>query len=260
MTIGRASAAEADYFEGDILGVKLFSQEVPATTIQNAFSAETLAAHIPQAPSESRRTEDGRLCLSPCSLQGPRWAAAAAAAAAARVTKPAVLLSCTDSLRRVEFNGRIGQTFLAVCPPDCLHAKALLEGCKFFTARSSICKASLHTGAMPKEGGEVLLTVAEGRTFYDASQGHFGFYSLLSSVCRAAIHAGALKDVGGEVEIIASRGRQRFSGSAVNGIASETSGEYIRSFVFVTPSSASSSAEGVEAISRSTAGSQRQLS
>ena len=174
MTIGRASAAEADYFEGDILGVKLFSQEVPATTIQNAFSAETLAAHIPQAPSESRRTEDGRLCLSPCSLQGPRWAAAAAAAAAARVTKPAVLLSCTDSLRRVEFNGRIGQTFLAVCPPDCLHAKALLEGCKFFTARSSICKASLHTVAMPKEGGEVLLTVAEGRTFYDASQGHFG--------------------------------------------------------------------------------------
>ncbi|CDI84603.1 Chromosome III, complete sequence, related [Eimeria praecox] len=173
MIIGRASAAEADYFEGDILGVKLFNQETPTATIQNAFTPETLAAHLPQAPSESRRTEDGRLCLSPCSVQGPLWAAAAAAAAA-RPTKPAVSLSCTDSLRRVEFNGCIGQKFLALCPPDCLHANAPLEGCKLFTSKSSICKAALHAGAVPKEGGEVLLTVSEGQPVYDASQGHFG--------------------------------------------------------------------------------------
>ncbi|CDJ60735.1 scavenger receptor protein SR2, putative [Eimeria maxima] len=176
MIIGRASAAEADYFEGDILGVKVFNQEAPVTTIRDAFAPETLAAHAPQAPSESRRTDDGRLCLSPCSLQGPLWAAAAAAAAAAKPTKPAVSLSCTDSLRRADFNGHIGQKFLAICPPDCLHANAPLEGCNLFTAGSSICKASLHSGAVPKEGGEVLLTVTEGLEFYDASQGHFGLF------------------------------------------------------------------------------------
>lgn len=179
MIIGRASAAEADYFEGDILGVKVFNQEAPVTTIRDAFAPETLAAHAPQAPSESRRTDDGRLCLSPCSLQGPLWAAAAAAAAAAKPTKPAVSLSCTDSLRRADFNGHIGQKFLAICPPDCLHANAPLEGCNLFTAGSSICKASLHSGAVPKEGGEVLLTVTEGLEFYDASQGHFGKQSFI---------------------------------------------------------------------------------
>lgn len=169
MIIGRASAAEADYFQGEILGIKLFSQEVPASTIQKAFIPETLAAHIPQAPSETRRTDDGRLCLSPCSSKILSWGGATT-----RSAKPAVFLSCGDSLRRPEFNGYVGQKILALCPPDCLHAAAPLEGCKTFTPKSSICKAGVHAGAIPKEGGELLVTVAEGLNSYEASQGHFG--------------------------------------------------------------------------------------
>ncbi|OEH79807.1 scavenger receptor protein sr1 precursor [Cyclospora cayetanensis] len=169
MMIGRASAAEADYFQGDILGVKLYNREVPVATIRNAFTAETLTVHLPQAPGESRRTEDGRLCLSPCTAQRPAWADEAS-----RPTKPAVVLSCTDSLRRHEFNGYVGQKVLAHCPPDCLHASGPLEGCKTYTSKSSICKAGLHSGALPKEGGELVVVVAEGLPSYDASQGHFG--------------------------------------------------------------------------------------
>lgn len=182
MIIGRASAAEADYFEGDILGVKLFNQEVPIATIQKAFSAEALAAHVPEVPSESRRTDDGRLCLSACSPQRPAWAAAAAAAAIP--AKHAVYLSCSDSLRRPEFNGHIGQKILAHCPPDCLQGIAPLEGCRYYTSKSSVCKAGLHAGAVPKEGGNLLVTLAAGRASYDASQGHFGGCRSPQRACR----------------------------------------------------------------------------
>lgn len=169
MVIGRANAAEADYFQGNILGVKLFNQEVPAPTIKNAFSPETLAAHIPQAPSESRRTDDGRSCLSACFPQKP-----ASADVAPRPTKPAIFLSCVDSIRRLEFNGYIGQKILASCPPECLHATGPLEGCKVYTSKTSICKAGLHAGAIPKEGGELLVTLVSGLASYEGSQGHFG--------------------------------------------------------------------------------------
>ncbi|KAL8448252.1 hypothetical protein Emag_004020 [Eimeria magna] len=187
----KAAVTEADYFEGDILGVKLYNQEVQAPTIQSAFSPASLAAHIPQAPSETRRTDDGRLCLSACSLQIP-----AGAGAPVRPTKPAISLSCVDSLRRPEFNNFTGQKILAVCPPDCLHVNAPLEGCKVFTPRSSICKAGLHAGAVPKEGGELVVTLVAGLTSYEASQGHFGSESF--------------------------------------GVMSDSSGAYIRSFVFAT--------------------------
>ncbi|CDJ48542.1 Multidomain scavenger receptor protein PbSR (Precursor), related [Eimeria brunetti] len=182
MIVGRASAAEADYFEGDILGIKVFNEEIPIATIRSALTPETLAAHLPQAPSESRRTEDGRLCLSPCSFQGPQWAAAAAAAAeaAGRSIRPAVSLSCSNCLRRPEFNGPLGHQFLVLCPPDCLHVNSVLEGCSLYSARSSICRAALHAGALPREGGEALVTVAAGLTAYDASQGHFGGLYILS--------------------------------------------------------------------------------
>ena len=169
MVIGRASAAEADYFQGDILGVKLYNKEVSASTIQNAFSPETLVAHIPQAPSESRRTDDGRLCLSPCSPQLP-------AGAGIKLTKPAVLLSCIDTIRRPEFDGFEGQKVLAICPPGCLHANVLLEGCKVFSSRSSVCKAGLHSGALPLEGGELVVTLVGGLTSYEASNGHHGSF------------------------------------------------------------------------------------
>ncbi|KAL8427591.1 hypothetical protein Efla_005766 [Eimeria flavescens] len=178
MVIGRASAAEADYFEGDILGVKLYNQEVSAATIRNAFSPESLAAHIPQAPSESRRTDDGRLCLSACTFQIP-----VGAGAPIRPTKPAVALSCVDSLSRPEFNNYAGQKVLAACPPDCLHANAPLEGCKIYTSRSSICKAGLHAGAIPKEGGELVVTLAVGLSSHEASHGHYGS---LSGACETA--------------------------------------------------------------------------
>ncbi|KAL8275977.1 hypothetical protein Esti_000093 [Eimeria stiedai] len=297
MVIGRASAAEADYFEGDILGVKLYNQEVQAPTIQSAFSPESLAAHIPQAPSETRRTDDGRLCLSACSLQIP-----AGAGAPVRPTKPAISLSCVDSLRRPEFNNFTGQKILAVCPSDCLHANAPLEGCKVFTSRSSICKAGLHAGAVPKEGGELVVTLVGGLTSYEASQGHYGIRSAQSTRpelrsfvvetappfrvlscdatglftiklgvrerelitcppgCMARVHVSVYgtalcpacvgpqymrepcclihihrqNDTGGEVEIIASEARQRFAGSESCGVMSDSSGAYIRSFVFAT--------------------------
>lgn len=169
MVIGRASAAEADYFQGEILGVKLFNQEVSPTTIQNAFTPETLVAHIPQGPSETRRTDDGRLCQSGCSSRVP-----AGDRAATKPTKPAIPLSCTDSLRRPEFNGFEGQRLLALCPPDCIHANTPLEGCRTFTPRSSICRAALHEGAIAPEGGEIVVTLMAGLTSYEASQGRYG--------------------------------------------------------------------------------------
>lgn len=54
-------------------------------------------------------------------------------------------------------------------------------------------------------------------------------------------------DAGGEVEIIESKARHRFSGSASHGVESESSGEYIRSFLFAVTPSVTSSTEGVSA-------------
>lgn len=169
MTIGRASVHESDFFIGNILGVKVFDQVLSPTGTGKPFDIETLPESLFREPSGPRMTEDGRICLSPCTPSHPSVPVVSSIS-----PRPAIVLSCTDSLFRPEFNGHTDKKYLVFCGPGCLYATSILEGCKSYSSRSSVCKAGLHSGVILEKGGYFLVTVREGLTDHSASRGHYG--------------------------------------------------------------------------------------
>ena len=122
-------------------------------------------------PGGERRTEDGRVCLTPCSPDEPfqeeqhSWPS---------LTNPSIALACTDDGWLPAFNGFSGSHFLVTCPEDCHKSKAPLKGTNVYTPDSSICKAALHVGVLDVHGGNAVVVLHNGISTYVSSEGKHG--------------------------------------------------------------------------------------
>ncbi|CBZ50802.1 hypothetical protein NCLIV_038770 [Neospora caninum Liverpool] len=176
LMIGRASATESDYFMGEITCVHLFDYVLSPAQIAQLRKEIGPVPEPGRVPRGLRRTEDGRVCISPCSPQEP-----SVNGGGRPPTNAPIQLKCEDTLLRPEFSGATGHKLLVSCPADCAHSPGPLHGCQIYSADSSICKAALHMGAIQRHGGEAVVTLHDGMSSYTASRGHYGVLSIATS-------------------------------------------------------------------------------
>lgn len=140
--------------------VRFLSKQVP----ESAGASDLM-------PGGERRTQDGRVCLSPCSPEEPfqeeehLWT---------HPTNPSIELACTDNGWLPAFNGFTDSRFLIRCPEDCHKAKAPLKGSKVYTPDTSVCKAAIHVGVLDLHGGDAVLVVHNGINNYTSGTGKHG--------------------------------------------------------------------------------------
>jgi hypothetical protein len=68
-----------------------------------------------------------------------------------------------------QIKGEAGDTFQVSCPDACLETDGYLVGTDVYTSNSSICKAGIHAGAIPRTGGLVVVQLQPGRPAYRGS-------------------------------------------------------------------------------------------
>jgi hypothetical protein len=90
----------------------------------------------------------------------------AAATTAQDVTGPLIEAGCTYDAQQIR--GKEGETFRISCPPGCEQGRRV-HGSGVYTADSDICRASIHAGAIPPEGGTVTVRLEPGRPAYRGS-------------------------------------------------------------------------------------------
>lgn len=176
--LGRASDSPSEFFKGDIFDVAVYNYVLAASQVASlaqpqAGSAASSVSVEDFTVGGERRTLDGRLCLSPCSMREPSANAVFSPEAESR-RQPAVALSCDDSALLSAFNGPTQSRFRVLCPHDCQRSKAPVRGSKVYAPQSSVCKAAMHAGMLDAEGGEVTLVLHNGIASYKASKGQHG--------------------------------------------------------------------------------------
>lgn len=79
------------------------------------------------------------------------------------------LLTCENSLRSLapEFR-ETGAVFSVLCPENC--SSATVWGTEVYTNDSSICRAAIHAGALPLEGGQTKVFAAPGQPAYTGTE------------------------------------------------------------------------------------------
>lgn len=154
---------------GDIAGVHLYDYVLSPAQIARLRKEAGPAPEPGRVSRGLRRTEDGRVCITPCSTEQPL-----AVEGGRPPTNAPVQLTCEDTLLKPQFNGVAGHKVLVSCPADCAYSKGELHGCQIYSADSSICKAALHAGAIQRHGGEAVVTTHDGLASYTASRGHYG--------------------------------------------------------------------------------------
>ncbi|CBZ52664.1 hypothetical protein NCLIV_024520 [Neospora caninum Liverpool] len=164
LTIGRAADSESEYFMGHITALKVFAYALSPEQVQQvAAEAGAGLGEGGPVPRGERRTDDGRVCLSPCSSEEPLLNEIPKSSLP---TNPAIQLTCEDTLRREEFNGVTEQRFLVSCPSGCTSKVAPVYGSKVYAEASSVCKAALHNGALTAQGGELVVATHSGLKSY----------------------------------------------------------------------------------------------
>ncbi|GIX61317.1 scavenger receptor cysteine-rich domain-containing protein [Babesia caballi] len=176
LIIGKSAETDSDFFVGQILSLEVFDYVMSPDQVQHHSrvlqSMDGNRIHSRHSPT--RMTVEGNLCLSKCvKMRAP----ASQGGLRGGPTNPAIHLACHDSLEDERFNGATGQEFLVSCSRSCLDPLLPLKGSKVYTPDSSICKAAVHAGAIPKEGGEAIVTILHGRESFDHCMGHYGVLS-----------------------------------------------------------------------------------
>lgn len=92
-------------------------------------------------------------------------AIAPAVAAAAEPTGPVIEAGCSYDARQLE--GKDGTAYRVSCPASC--EQGSVYGTGVYTADTSICRAGVHAGALPAEGGTVTVVLQPGRLAYRGS-------------------------------------------------------------------------------------------
>ncbi len=72
-------------------------------------------------------------------------------------------ITCNDSVKSL---GKTG-AFEATCPANCTTGS--VWGSQVYTTDSKICKAAIHSGAIPATGGEIKVTLIAGQPSYTGS-------------------------------------------------------------------------------------------
>ncbi|XP_953429.1 uncharacterized protein TA09935 [Theileria annulata] len=291
LILGKMADTDSDYFKGHILGFQAFDYVMSPEQIRQQYASSQNSESLTSNLTKVRLTTEGNVCLTKCMKKffGKYDVHSNA-------TNPAIKLDCSDTIESENFNGPNGKSFLISCTKSCIDPDLTLKGTKVYTSDSSICKAALHSGAIPKDGGEAILTVLNGLSEYGNCHGHFGItsqksnvpfmrsfslhrapklihlscqdtavfvlkmhigtrvlldcppgckdakpynvfgtgvYSPTSSLCQSAIHSGKLDNDGGEVEIEVEGERNTFDSNESNGILSQSSGHYLKSFKII---------------------------
>src|SRR5688572_28104082 len=135
----------------------------PSTT--EAATTTTTAAASPApsaspAPAPAAKPSNGP-AAAPASTAAPAGEAAATAptVAVAEPTGPVIEAGCSYDARQLE--GNDGTAFRVSCPASC--DKGSVYGTGVYTADTSICRAGVHAGAIPLEGGTVTVVLQPGR-------------------------------------------------------------------------------------------------
>ncbi len=127
-------------------------------------------------------------------------ATGAAATTAQDVTGAIIEAGCTYDGRQIE--GKEGQAFRISCPPGCEKGQRVY-GSGVYTADSDICRAAIHAGAIPAEGGTVTVRLEPGRPAYRGSNQNgiqssdYGKYSKSYAVLPSAAAAASPASSGG---------------------------------------------------------------
>lgn len=173
LVVGKASEIDSEYFYGQITAVRVFPyvlapEQIKQVMQESATSPTGGAGNV--LIKGLRRTEDGRICLTPCSTEEPE----VSMLGGKYPTNPSIELSCQDSLLLPDFNGSAGASFRVSCPAGCIHQNGEIKGNKVYTEDSSICRSAIHAGALSRDGGEAIITIHNGQKSYRGERGHSG--------------------------------------------------------------------------------------
>jgi hypothetical protein len=91
---------------------------------------------------------------------------AAPAVAVGEPTGPLIEAGCSYDARQLK--GNDGTAFRVSCPANC--DKGTIYGTGIYTADTSICRAAIHGGAIPLEGGSLTVLLQPGRLAYRGSE------------------------------------------------------------------------------------------
>ncbi|GBE58642.1 scavenger receptor cysteine-rich domain-containing protein [Babesia ovata] len=176
LILGKSAETDSDFFVGQLLSLEVFDYVMPPDQVlHHSRLLQTLEGNrIHSRHSSTRMTVEGNMCLSKCvRMRSP----AHDSARHGSPTNPAIHLSCHNTLEDERFNGATGNEFLVSCSRSCTDPLLVLKGSKVYTPDSSICKAAVHSGAIPLEGGEAIVTILHGQDSYDRCVGHYGVLS-----------------------------------------------------------------------------------
>eukprot|EP00371_Babesia_bovis_P003371 XP_001612018.1 LCCL domain containing protein [Babesia bovis T2Bo] len=172
LILGKSAETDSDFFVGQILSVEVFDYLMSPNQVQhhNRMLQSIEGNRIYSRHSSTRMTVEGNLCLSKCvKMRSPGRESVLHNGP----TNPAIHLGCHDTLEDERFNGATGDQFLVSCSRSCTDPLLTLKGSKVYTSDSSICKAAIHAGAIPHEGGEAIVTIMHGKESYDYCMGHY---------------------------------------------------------------------------------------
>jgi hypothetical protein len=93
---------------------------------------------------------------------------AAAGAPAAGVAAGSAVIEAGCSYDAGQLTGKDGSMFRVACPAGC--EKGSIYGTGVYTADTSICRAGIHSGAIPANGGVVTIALEPGRLAYRGSE------------------------------------------------------------------------------------------
>jgi len=163
----------------------------PSAAAAPASAAATAAAPAAAAPAAA----------APASAAVTPAAEAAVAAptvAVAEPTGPVIEAGCSYGAGQLE--GKDGTAFRVSCPANC--DKGSVYGTGIYTADTSICRAGIHAGAIPVEGGTLSVVLQPGRLAYRGSEQNgiesrdYGKYSRSFQVVTAgSAPAGSVTEV-----------------------------------------------------------------
>jgi hypothetical protein len=142
---------------------------LPACKTESAAPAPTTAAASPApapssgaAPAPVAETATARAAAAPAA----EAAVAAPTVAVAEPTGPVIEAGCSYDAGQLKDND--GTAFRVSCPANC--DKGSIYGTGIYTADTSICRAGIHAGAIPVEGGTLTVVLQPGRLAYRGSE------------------------------------------------------------------------------------------
>ena len=138
----------------------------PAPSAVTATAPATETAKPPAATAAGAAAPGAAPPASAAAAPAAEAAVAAPTVAVADPTSPVIEAGCSYDARQLE--GKDGTAYRVSCPASCDNGS--VYGTGVYTADTSICRAGIHAGAIPAEGGTLTLVLQPGRPAYRGSE------------------------------------------------------------------------------------------